>query len=170
MGKHWHDHDHDGLHEHDWHGRRGRRFFRSGELHLVLLALVAQRPQHGYDLMNELEILFGPAYKPSPGSIYPALTALEAEGLIEAAEDGDRKVYSVTGVGTTALADRKSGLAVVEARTGARLSGGAVEPALNRLVARVRAAASGVEPAAVERILDEAGDRVERLASKEVQP
>ncbi|MBI2168368.1 MAG: PadR family transcriptional regulator [Actinobacteria bacterium] len=163
MARHWHDHEHHGLHDHEWHGRRGRRFFRSGELHLVLLALLAQRPQHGYDLMNELEVLFGPAYTPSPGSIYPALSGLEAEGLIRAEAEGDRKVFSVTEMGRRALVDRERVLAAVEARTGARLSGGALEPALNRLVARVRAVASKVDHAAVEVVLDEAGDRVEGL-------
>ena len=66
-----------------WAGARSRRFFRSGELHLVLLALIGERPQHGYELMADLTARFGPGYRASPGSIYPALTALEAEGLWE---------------------------------------------------------------------------------------
>jgi len=170
MGRHMHDHGPFGPHAHDaGRGLRGpgsRRFFRSGELHLVLLALLAQRPQHGYDLMNELQTRFGPVYTPSPGSIYPALSALEAEKLVEAQEQGDRKVYSVTGVGKKALLDRDRMLAEVEARTGARLSGGALEPALSRLVARVRSVASMVDHVEVEQILDETGDHVEALAAK----
>lgn len=153
-------------HGHGWHDGRGRRFFRSGELHLVLLALLAQRPQHGYELMSELDLLFGPAYTPSPGSIYPALGALEAEGLVKAREEGDRKVFSVTPVGSRALADREGMLAAVEARTGARLSGGALEPALSRLVARVRTVASKVDHGEAERVLDEAGDRVEAMSKE----
>lgn len=164
MSRHWHDHDHQGLHEHEWRGRRGRRFFRSGELHLVLLALLAQRPQHGYDLMQELEVRFGPTYTPSPGSIYPALTALEAEGLIDAVADGERKVFSVTPVGEQALEDRRTALAAVEARTGTRLAGGTLEPALNRLLARVRAVASRVDAVEVSQVLDRAGEQIEALA------
>jgi DNA-binding PadR family transcriptional regulator len=168
MARHWHDHDHQGLHDHDLvggrRGPRGRRFFRSGELHLVLLSLLAQRPQHGYDLMAELRVRFGPAYTPSPGAIYPALTALEAEKLVEAREEGDRKVYSVTTLGQKALLEREHMLAEVEARTGARLSSGALEPALTRLLARVRSVASKVDHAQVEQILDETGDHVEALA------
>lgn len=148
-------------------GIRGRRFFRSGELHLVLLALIARRPQHGYDLMAELEALFGPAYRPSPGSIYPALTALETEGLIETRDEGDRRVCVVTDVGRQALSERGQMLASVEARTGARLGGDSIEPALARLTARVRAVAGAVEPAEIERILDAAGDDVERLTEQE---
>lgn len=109
---------------------------------------------------------FGPGYKPSPGSIYPALTGLEAESLIEARDDGERKVYSVTPSGLQALREREHMLAEVEARTGARLSGDALEPALARLVARIRGVAARVDAAEVEQILDETGDHVEALAER----
>jgi DNA-binding PadR family transcriptional regulator len=146
---------------------RSRRFFRSGELHLVLLALLAERPRHGYELMAELDARFGPAYRPSPGSIYPALTALEEETLIEARDDGDRRVYSLTPVGETALEDRRATLASVEARTGARLAGTSLEAALARLNARVRGVAGRVDADKAERVLDEAGTRIERLTVQE---
>jgi DNA-binding PadR family transcriptional regulator len=133
----------------------------------VLLALLAERPRHGYDLMGQLEANFGPTYTPSPGSIYPALSALEAESLIEGHEEGERKVFSVTDLGRDALVERQRMIADVEARTGTRLSGGALEPALGRLVARVRGVASRVDAGEVERVLDEAGDRVEALVDKE---
>ncbi len=48
-----------------------RRFFRYGELHLVVLSLLARRPMHGYELMGELSRLFGPAYRPSSGQRVP---------------------------------------------------------------------------------------------------
>lgn len=133
----------------------------------MLLALLAERPRHGYDLMGQLEANFGPTYTPSPGSIYPALSALDAEGLIEGRAEGERKVFSVTDLGRDALAERQWMIADVEARTGTRLSGGALEPALGRLVARVRGVASRVDAGEVERVLDEAGDRVEALVDKE---
>lgn len=158
---------HDDQPDHGWHGHRGRRFFRSGELPLVLLALVAQRPQHGYDVMAELGVRFGPAYRPSPGSIYPALSALEAEGLIGSHEVGDKKVFTTTDVGRQALIDREAMLAGVEARTGVRLAAAELEPALSRLIARVRAVASRVDVARAGTVLDEAGDRIETLARPE---
>src|SRR3954453_7266415 len=55
------------------------QFFMPGELPLVILALLNVRPQGGYELLRELEQRYGPAYRPSPGSIYPALAALRAE-------------------------------------------------------------------------------------------
>lgn len=113
--------------------------------------------------MDELSGLFGPDYTPSPGSIYPALTALEDEGLIEPTVEGDRKVFHVTETGREALTDRSGMLASVEARTGVSLTDGSLEGALARLTARVRAVAGGVDVEKAERILDETGNRVERL-------
>jgi DNA-binding PadR family transcriptional regulator len=150
------------------HGHRRRRFFRSGELPLVLLALLARRPQHGYDLMAELDRLFGPAYQPSPGSIYPALSALESESLVEATADGDRKTYALTAPGRDALQARAALLAEVESRTGARLtSSETLQPAIDRFVARVRELAGDMNIEALERFLDETADGVEDLARRE---
>lgn len=156
-------------HDRHEHGQRPhRRFFRSGELPLVLLALLARRPQHGYDLMAELDRFFGPDYRPSPGSIYPALSALEAEALIEAAADGDRKTYALTTVGRDALQARSGLLAEIEVRTGARLTGSeTVQPAIDRFVARVRALAGDMDIEALERFLDEAAAGAEDLARRE---
>ena len=63
-------------------------FFRYGELPLVLLALLQQRPMNGYEMLSELGRLFSPGYAPSPGSVYPAISALRRSGLI-GAEAGD---------------------------------------------------------------------------------
>ena len=147
-----------------YHHGRTRRFFRSGDLALVLLALVAEQPRHGYELMAEMDTRFGPAYQPSPGSIYPALTALEEEALLEAHAEGDRKVYKLTDDGREALANRAEMLAAIEARTGVTLSGnGSFEPALGRLTAQVRAVAGEVDPAQIEVILSQAAERIGRL-------
>ena len=48
-----------------------KQFFMPGELPLVLLSLIAGRPQGGDELMGELERRYGPVYRPSPGSVYP---------------------------------------------------------------------------------------------------
>lgn len=137
--------------------------FRSGELHLVLLALIAERAQHGYDLMAELEIRLDGAYTPSPGSIYPALSALEAEGLVEAREEGDRRVFSITETGRAALADRARMLAAVETRTGMRLSDDAVGSALDRLGQRAWAVSSDVGADSVVEVLRDAEGRLDEL-------
>jgi hypothetical protein len=58
-------------------GGGGGRIFGPGDLRLMLLALIAEKPRHGYELIKEIEQKFGGAYSPSPGSIYPTLTLLE---------------------------------------------------------------------------------------------
>ena len=94
------------------------RFFRYGELPLVLLALIEQEPLNGYELMGELERLFGPAYQPSAGSVYPALQRLEAEDLITPTGDEVPKRYVLTKIGNASIADRRHKLAEIERRTG----------------------------------------------------
>lgn len=144
-------------------GRRsGRRFFRSGELHLVLLALLRGRPQHGYELLSELATRFAPSYEPSPGSVYPALNALEAERLLVAEYDGDRRVYRLSRAGMKALEDRRPLLGAIEARTGAQLDDTSAEPALAQFTARVRAVAHHLTPAELHTALDEAATRIEQ--------
>ena len=54
-------------------GGRGPRVFAPGDLKLLLLALIAEQPCHGYDLIRQIEGMFDGAYSPSPGVIYPTL-------------------------------------------------------------------------------------------------
>jgi DNA-binding PadR family transcriptional regulator len=110
---HWSDHR--GRH-HGWgdrHGREGsrsRRFFDHGDLRLVILALLAQAPRHGYELIKALEDMTGGAYSPSPGVIYPTLTLLEEQGLASAEAEGAKKLYSVTDAGLLALEADKAAI------------------------------------------------------------
>ena len=143
---------------------RARRFFRSGELPLVVLALLDERPQHGYELMLELQERFGPAYRASPGSIYPALNALEAEQLVVGEDEGDRRVYRVTTTGRAALTERRTLLTRVEARTGAQLARPSAESALARFASRVRPLVASLDVSDVDKVLDDAAERIERLA------
>jgi len=88
--------------------RAGRRL-ASGDLQLVLLALLAERPSHGYELIKALEERSGGFYSPSPGMIYPALTWLEEVGYASVAAEGARKLYSLTEAGREYLtANRES--------------------------------------------------------------
>lgn len=70
--------------------------FRHGQLRLVLLTLIARRPQHGYELIQELSDLFNGNYAPSAGTIYPRLAKLESEGLVTKHDDGRKTVYAIT--------------------------------------------------------------------------
>ena len=141
-----------------------RRFFRHGELPLVLLALLARRPMHGYEVMAELGRLFGPAYRPSPGSVYPAVEALDAEGLIEGSENGARTTYRLTAAGEDALEQRAASLAAIELRTGARLQNGdSLDPLVERLHVRLAPLAGRVDPDAAAEILERAAAEIEDL-------
>ena len=129
----------------------------------MLLALLSEQPMHGYDVMAELDRLFL-TYRPSPGSVYPAMEALEAEGLIEGAAAGGRTTYTVTPAGAEALGARRDALAALELRTGARVSGGdSLAPALDRFRARVVRLDGRVNTDTVEAVLERAAAEIETL-------
>lgn len=87
-------------------GRGGRigRLFAHGDLHLLVLHLIAQQPRHGYEIMKQIEIMVGGEYTPSPGTIYPALTLLDDQEYVGASRDErGKKVYAVTASGAAYL-------------------------------------------------------------------
>jgi len=77
-------------------GKRGPRFFGLGEVRLAVLSLIAERPQHGYELMKEFGARLGSLYHASSGTVYPALKQLEKEKLIEFRMEAGRKIYRLT--------------------------------------------------------------------------
>ncbi len=119
---------------------------------------------HGYQVMRELGRVFGPAYRPSPGSVYPAVDALEAERLIDGSERDGRTVYELSETGRRALEERFDMLAEIELRTGARLRADhSLDPALARFKARVAPLSGRVDAEAVADILARAADEIEHL-------
>ena len=78
--------------------RRGGRGSRPN-VRPALLALLLERPMHGYEMIQELESRTGGIWRPSPGSVYPTLQLLEDEGLIEAEATGGRKRFTLTDAG-----------------------------------------------------------------------
>jgi DNA-binding PadR family transcriptional regulator len=82
------------------HGRGGRgRRARRGDIRAASLLLLAEEPRNGYGLMQVLEERSGGVWRPSPGSVYPALAQLEDEGLIRAIERDGRKTFELTDEG-----------------------------------------------------------------------
>lgn len=79
------------------------RFFEFGELRLALLSLLSEKPQHGYQLMKEMEERSGGVYRGSAGSVYPTLQQLAGEKLITAERREGRRVYSLTSAGRREL-------------------------------------------------------------------
>lgn len=139
---------------------------RHGDLHLILLVLLARRPMHGYELMQELGRTLGRRYRPSPGSIYPALASLEAEGLIEGREDGDRRTYELTGEGALAYTRRADRIERLESRLGVRIGFG-IDVILARFARRVYEAARQLDESVVEDVLERAASRLESMTEGE---
>jgi DNA-binding PadR family transcriptional regulator len=71
----------------------------SADLQLLVLALLAEQPRHGYELIKALEERSGGFYVPSPGVIYPALSYLEEIGHAAVEVEGTKKRYSLTDEG-----------------------------------------------------------------------
>jgi DNA-binding PadR family transcriptional regulator len=104
---HMHDHVHGAMHRHGFgrrFGRRGGRGPGRGNIRFEILALLAEKPSHGYDLMLELEKRSG-GFRPSPGSIYPALQMLEEGGFIAGHDVDGKRVFEITDAGRASLAE-----------------------------------------------------------------
>lgn len=95
---------------------RGGRVFGHGDLKLILLALIAEQPRHGYELIRTIEEMFDGAYAPSPGAVYPTLTLLEELGHASVESSDGKKLYTVTEEGKAFLAANKDAVDAVMAR------------------------------------------------------
>ncbi len=91
-------------HRRHWGGGREGRVFDHGDLRLVIMALLDEKPRHGYEIIKALEERVGEGYSPSPGVIYPTLTLLEEVGHATVSEEhGGRKLYTLTEEGKAFL-------------------------------------------------------------------
>jgi DNA-binding PadR family transcriptional regulator len=94
--------DWDGMGDDGGRFTRGRKF-GADDLQLMLLALIEERPSHGYELIKELESRSNGFYSPSPGMVYPALTYLEELDYATVQAEGNRKRYHVAPAGQAHL-------------------------------------------------------------------
>jgi DNA-binding PadR family transcriptional regulator len=150
-----------------------RRLFDYGELRLLVLAMLANRPSHGYELIKIIEERFGGAYTPSPGVIYPTLTWLVDMGFagIEN-EEGGRKSYAITPEGEAFLAASRSDADALLTRKpeGLRGPGAAPAPVIRAMenlktALRLRLRDGAPDDETAQRIaaaIDEAAQQVER--------
>lgn len=92
---------------------RARRMLAQGDLRLVALALIAQGPRHGYEIIKLIEEKTADWYSPSPGIIYPTLTYLEEAGYVTAATEGSKKLYTITDEGRSYLQSNRDLVDVV---------------------------------------------------------
>jgi DNA-binding PadR family transcriptional regulator len=84
-----------------------------GDVRAAVLALLADGPRHGYQIIQDVGERSGGVWRPSPGSVYPALQLLEDEGLIRAEQVDSRRVFHLTDAGQTYVAERHGELAAV---------------------------------------------------------
>jgi DNA-binding PadR family transcriptional regulator len=116
-----HDHGHGGTREgrtrdgRGYGGRRGR-VFDHGDLRLVVLQLIAEKPRHGYEIIKAIEELVGGAYSPSPGVVYPTLTMLEELGHVTVAEQDGKKLHALTDAGRAFLEENRQAVEALQAR------------------------------------------------------
>src|SRR4029077_11789671 len=88
-------------------GPRGRgRKARRGDIRTAALLLLAEEPRNGYQIMQEVEERSDGVWRPSPGSVYPALQQLEDEGLIRSQESDGRKLFALTDEGRAFVEQR----------------------------------------------------------------
>src|SRR5487761_54054 len=98
---------------------RAGRMLAQGDLRLVALALIAEAPRHGYEIIKLLEEKTSDWYSPSPGIVYPTLTYLEEAGYVTASTEGSKKLYTITDEGRAYLETNRDLVDVVFARLSA---------------------------------------------------
>jgi DNA-binding PadR family transcriptional regulator len=102
----------------DWGGRGfggppgfgRRRRLRRGDVRAAILVMLDEEPRNGYGLMQEIEARSEGAWRPSPGSVYPALALLEDEGLVRAEDEAGRKQFALTDEGRAYVAEHREAL------------------------------------------------------------
>jgi DNA-binding PadR family transcriptional regulator len=142
-------------------------------LRLVLLALIDEKPRHGYELIKDLEAKFGGTYAPSPGSVYPTLTLLEELGHVRStASEGTKRLVEITDEGRRYMADNQAALdsAMSRMAMAARAASGEMPPddvyhAMHTLKAALsfhRAGWDADETERVRKIIEEAAAAISK--------
>ena len=125
-------------------GGGGReRLFDAGELRLVILQLVAEKPSYGYEIIKSIEERLSGGYAPSPGVVYPTLTLLEEEGYATVSSaEGGKKLYAITPEGIAFLYAKRAASDFCFARIAAvnAAQGGGPAPQILRAVQNLRLA------------------------------
>lgn len=138
---------------------RGRA--RRGDVRAALLVLLDEEPRNGYGLMQEIERRSEGAWRPSPGSVYPALQQLEDEDLVRAVESAGRRVFELTEAGRKYVEEHREELAEPWAAVaeGPRAGIGEMRSGIAQVAAaamQIGAMGSEAQVTEARRILDEA--------------
>jgi DNA-binding PadR family transcriptional regulator len=130
------------------HHHHRRRRMRRGDVRAAILVLLAEEPRNGYQLMQEIEARSGGTWRPSPGSVYPALQLLADEGLVRGEERDGGKVFELTDAGKSHVEEHREQLGEPWAQAQAGVPDGIRE--LMGLVRQVAGAARQVAGAGNE--------------------
>jgi DNA-binding PadR family transcriptional regulator len=143
----------------DWF--RVGRMLAQGDLKLLALALIAEQPRHGYELIKLIEDKTRGAYSPSPGVVYPTLTFLEEAGYVTAESEGAKKRYTITEEGRAHLEENRDIADMVLARLAA----------IGDKLARMRRKWSreGDEEEGVPQLVQAALDNLRAVATKRLE-
>jgi DNA-binding PadR family transcriptional regulator len=87
---------------------RGGKMLGSQELQLIILALLSEKPRHGYEIIKQVEEHSSGMYSPSPGMVYPALQYLEEAGYASSESEGAKKLYRITEAGSKHLNENRA--------------------------------------------------------------
>jgi DNA-binding PadR family transcriptional regulator len=98
---------------------RAGRMLAQGDLRLLALALIAEQPRHGYEIIKVLEDKTAGWYSPSPGIVYPTLTYLEEVGYLTSQPEGAKRLYTITPEGRAHLEENRDFVDAVLERLGA---------------------------------------------------
>lgn len=139
------------------------RLFDNGELRLVILQLVADKPSYGYEIIKAIEERLAGAYSPSPGVVYPTLTMLEEEGYATVTStEGSKKLYSITERGAEYLAANQQTVKAILGRIeqAGKIFGRGRSPQIMRAISnlklalKMRTARGGLSAEQIRKIAD----------------
>ncbi len=82
---------------------RGPRV-RRGDVRVAILAVLAEEPLNGYQVIQQIADRTDGAWRPSPGSVYPTISQLEDEGLVESDDERGRRTLRLSDAGREYLA------------------------------------------------------------------
>lgn len=125
-----------------------------GDVRAAILLLLDEAPLHGYQLIHRIEERSGGLWRPSPGSVYPALQLLEDEGLVRPEQEEGRRVFHLTEAGTAYVAEQRTELEAARDAVTGRMNPKA--PALHDLVKQLAVAVEQVTQVGTPAQLDAA--------------
>src|SRR5579863_758105 len=89
-------------------GMRAGKMLASGDLQLIVLSLLNEKPRYGYEIIKAIQEHSSGIYTPSPGVVYPALTYLEETGFALSETEGTKKLYRIAPPGVEHLAAHRA--------------------------------------------------------------